>query len=429
MTARVLRQGTAVTALLVLATVVAAGQVLPFDSVVQNLKHPDPKVRLESLRLLREAGYPEAAGPVAQVMTDPLPQVQQEAIVTGLSFFLVEKVSTRRRLGGVVEVRDQRVVENAFNAGPVAALARPVPPEVIRGLLGAASSPDPRVRESAAFALGVLAKPARSTTDAALVTAVFDQVVVRLADPDEPTRTAAARVAGRISAMCEPHCAEPDIHGLGDALVSALNDRSAGVRLAAMEGLGELRYERAVRALSEQFDYRQRGNAARMALLALARIAHASSIPLFRAHLADKDEILRRAAIEGVARAGDATVLPQLTDALGGERNLSLVLALAFAVQRLGGGPTLDRIVAMLSQDQLRWQAQGYLVELGPSIAASLAGHLSSAAADVRLAVVQTLGLIGTPAEAPALQAATADRDGHVAAGAVWAIEMIRSRQ
>ena len=59
-------EGTAVTALLALAAIVAAGQVLPFDSVVQNLKHPDPKVRLESLRLLRDAGYPEAAGPVAR---------------------------------------------------------------------------------------------------------------------------------------------------------------------------------------------------------------------------------------------------------------------------------------------------------------------------------------------------------------------------
>ena len=171
-----LRQGAAVAALLVLAAVVAAGQVLPFDSVVQNLKHPDPKVRLESLRLLREAGYPEAAGPVAQVMTDPLPQVQHEAIVAGLSFFLVEKVSTRRHVGGVIEVRNQNVAEGAFNAGPVATLARPVPREVIRGLLGATSSTDPRARVQATYALGVLAGTARSTADAALTTAVFDAV-------------------------------------------------------------------------------------------------------------------------------------------------------------------------------------------------------------------------------------------------------------
>ena len=118
---------------------------------------------------------------------------------------------------------------------------------------------------------------------------------------------------------------------------------------------------------------------------ALARIAHPSSVPLFRAHLADKDEVIRRAAIEGLARAGDTTVLPQLQEALGKERNLSVVLALAFGVQRLGGGAMLDRIVAMLSQDQLRPQARGYLVELGSPVAKDLVSYLTSGAADVRL--------------------------------------------
>ena len=429
MTARELIRGTAVAALLVLAASAASGQVLPFDSVVQNLKHPDPKVRLESLRLLREAGYPEAAGPVAAVMTDPEPQLQQEAILTGLSFFLVDKVSTRRRVGGIVEVRSASAVEEAFNAGPVATRARPVPGEVIRGLLGAMSSPEPRVRMQATYALGVLAGGAGSTADAALAAAAFDQLLVRLMDPDPPARIAAARVSGRIAGLCGSRCAEAGIDTLGDALVTALNEKVLGVKVAVMGGLGDLRYQRAVRALTDQFEYYRTGAGARAALFALGRIAHPASVPLFQAHLADKDEVLRRSSIEGIARAGDKSSLPGLEAALGAERNLGLVLALAFAVQRLGGGPTLDRLVAALSQERLRDQARGYLVELGAPIAPALARYLDSGAGEIRLYVAQTLGLTGTVAEVAALQAVAVDRDERVAAAATWAIETIRSRK
>ncbi|MBE3072989.1 MAG: HEAT repeat domain-containing protein [Acidobacteria bacterium] len=429
MTARVWLRSSGVVALLALTASVALGQVLPFDSVVQNLKSPDPKVRLETLRLLRDAGYPEAAGPVAAVMTDPLPQLQQEAILTGLSFFLVEKVSTRRRVGGIVEVRSTTVVEDAFDAGPAATRARPVPREVIRGLLGAMSSPEPRARVQATYALGVLARTARSSADAALAAAVFDQLIARLKDPDPFARIAAARVSGRIASLCGSLCGEAGIDTLGDALVTALNDRSLGVKVAVMEGLGDLRYQRAVRALTDQFEFYQKGDGARAALFALGRIAHTASVPLFQAHLGDKDEVLRRASIEGAARAGDRGSLPGLQAALGSERNLSLILALAFAVQRLGGGAMLDRIVATLSQERLREQAQGYLIELGTPIAPALTGYLTSAAEDVRLYVAQTLGLTGTQAEIAALEAATRDGDARVSAAAAWAIEMIRIRQ
>jgi HEAT repeat protein len=429
MIARVSLRSSGVVALLALTVSVAFGQVLPFDSVVQNLKSPDPKVRVEALRLLREAGYPEAAGPVAAIMADPLPQVQQEAILTGLSFFLIEKVSTRRRVGGIVEVRSTTVVEEAFAAGPAATRARPVPRDVIRGLLGAMSSPEPRVRVQATYALGVLARTARSSADVALSRAVFDQLIVRLADPDPSARIAAARVSGRIRGLCGSLCADAGIDALGDALVTALNERSLAVKLAIMGGLGELHYQRSVRALTDQLDYYQKGEGARAALFALGRIAHPASVPLFQSHLADRDDVLRRASIEGVARAGHRGSLQGLQDALGSERNLGLVLALAFAVQRLGGGAMLDRIVAMLSQERLRDQAQGYLIELGPPIAPALTGYLTSSAEDVRVYVAQTLGLIGTQTEVAALQAATQDRDARVAAAAGWAIETIRSRQ
>jgi len=428
MNARVVRCPMALAVLLALAANAAPAQVLPFDSVVQNLRHPDPKVRLEALRLLRDAGYPEAAAPVAAVMTDPLPQVQEEAILTGLSFFLVEKITTRRRVGGIVELRSAPIVENLFNAGPMATRASPVPAEVIRGALGAMSSPAPRVREQATYALGVLAGAPRAPADPALARAAFDQLMVRLMDPDPAVRVAAALVSGRVTGLCRSRCAASDITTLGDGLVTALNDKALAVKMAIMVALGDLRYERAVRALTDQFEYYQKGDGARGALFALGRIAHPASLGLFRAHLSDKDEVLRRSAVEGIARVGDRAALPDMQAALAAERNVGVILALTYAVQRLGGESMVDRIVAALSQERLRDQAQGYLVELGAPIAPAVAAHLAAGTGEGRVRVAETLGLIGTEAQIPALQAAAAGRDSKVQVAAAWAIEAIRSR-
>ena len=79
-----------------------------------------------------------------------------------------------------------------------------------------------------------------------------------------------------------------------------------------MRAPGELREERAVQALTEQLNFYEKGEGAWSALDALARIAHQSSVPLFQSRLDDKDPSLRRAAVEGLARAGDATTVAEV---------------------------------------------------------------------------------------------------------------------
>ncbi len=55
-------------------------QQVRFDDVIRNLRNPDPKVRLASVQLLRESRYPEAIGPIAPLINDPMDQIQLEAI-------------------------------------------------------------------------------------------------------------------------------------------------------------------------------------------------------------------------------------------------------------------------------------------------------------------------------------------------------------
>ena len=64
--------------------------------------------------------------------------------------------------------------------------------------------------------------------------------------------------------------------------------------------------------LTEQLTYYAKGEGAAAALDALAHIAHPSSVPLFKSRLTDKDDFIRRAAAEGLARTGDASELTTL---------------------------------------------------------------------------------------------------------------------
>lgn len=63
----------------------AGAQQLRFDDVVRNLRNPDPKTRLSAVKLLRDAKYPEAIEPIAPLVTDPIDEVQMEAIAAELS--------------------------------------------------------------------------------------------------------------------------------------------------------------------------------------------------------------------------------------------------------------------------------------------------------------------------------------------------------
>ncbi len=61
----------------------ASAQPARFDDVVRNLRHPEPKVRLAAVRLLREAKYPEAIVPISQLVLDPVDERGQVGPLAG----------------------------------------------------------------------------------------------------------------------------------------------------------------------------------------------------------------------------------------------------------------------------------------------------------------------------------------------------------
>src|SRR4051812_18774293 len=120
--------------MLTLSTVASAQQQIRFDDVVRNLRNPDPKTRLAAVRLLRDAKYPEAIAPMAPLVLDPMDDIQIEAIVSELSFFLDQDVRTKKMIGFVIEKRMSGIAPGAFDLGPLAVWPRPAPPELLDAL-------------------------------------------------------------------------------------------------------------------------------------------------------------------------------------------------------------------------------------------------------------------------------------------------------
>src|SRR5262249_37057367 len=158
-----------------------------------------------------------------------------------------------------------------------------------------------KVRFEAIYTLGAIGRPPLAD-DAA------QQLIKALDHYDAAIRTAAARVIGRLN-----------VTSAADALIKAINDSNPQVRYAAMRALGEIKEERAVQALTEQLKFYKQGEGAWSALSALAQIAHSSSVPLFKSRLNDKDPFLRRAAAEGMGRAGDASETSVLETGAGND--------------------------------------------------------------------------------------------------------------
>jgi HEAT repeat protein len=391
----------------VLACGTSAAQQTRLDDVVRNLRNPDPKIRLGAVRMLREAKYAAAVTPMAALVTDPVDEIQLETIAAELSFFLVDDIPVRKRVALLVEVRNPGVAPAAFELGPLAAWPRPVPRELIKGLLQAVDDENQRVRLEAIYALGSIAR-------SPLADEWAPEIIKALDHYDPAIRTGAARVAGRLQ-----------VQAAAEMLIKAINDSSGPVRYAAMRALGALREQRAIETLTEQFNFYARGEGAWSALDGLAHIAHASSVPLFKARLADKDHFLRRAAAEGLGRAGDTSEIAALEMRVNSDRSEMARASMAFALQKLGRD-YIPRLAESMKSAKMATQVGDYLLELGPSIAPALLPHLQNPSPAVRGNVALVLGALGGEGVLTALEPLTQDRDRDVARAATRAIERIK---
>jgi HEAT repeat protein len=298
-----------------------------------------------------------------------------------------------------------------------------VPTEVLTALRTAVRDENPRVALEAMYAFGVLAVAPGGSARRDLLRASGPDVAAFIGSSDAALRYAAVRVLGRMFARrAQDEAIESTV---GDAVITALNDNDRAVKAAAMHALGAMRYDRGVQGLTDLFAYYGKGDAAEAALDALAHIANPASVPLFISQLANKTPSLRGIAMEGLARAGDVSHLAVIQAVVDKERNQGVMLAGAFAVVVLGNGPT-DRVADRLSKPKLREQAKAYLIEIAPGRTTMFAHQLLDSDPQIRLDIVDVLGLSGDPAAMAAVEPLVRDRDPQVAAAAERAVARLR---
>jgi HEAT repeat protein len=295
---------------------------------------------------------------------------------------------------------------------------------VLTGLRVAARDQNPRVAIEALYAFGALATQPGGAARRELLRAAGPDLAAFIGFSDPAMRYAAVRVIGRVFARrMQDEAIESTV---GDAVITALNDGDRAVKTAAMRSLGSMRYERGLQALTDQLTYYRKGDAAETALDALARIAHPTSVPLFIEQLASPSAALRTFAIEGLARTGDATQLPAIQAVLEKERDASVTLAGAFASIMLGNTAT-DQVSDVLVRPRMREQARRYLVEIAPGRTGTFAHQLLDSDTQIRVDVIDALGLASDPAALAVVEPLATDQDPQVAVAAERAVARLRA--
>jgi HEAT repeat protein len=403
----------------------ARSSQVSFEQASADLASPDAGTRLRAVQLLKQAAYPEAAIPLAALVTDSQDAIQLEAIAAELNIFLAEPIVPKKRVAFVIEVRSAVQAEPAFTAGPNALSSRPVPIAVLTALRTAARDDNARVAIEALYAFGALAVQPGGDARRDLLRATGPDIAAFIGSSDPAMRYAAVRVLGRVLARRAQD--EPIEPGVGDAAITALNDADRAVKTAAMQALGALRYERGIQALTDQFEYYAKGETAEAALDALAQIGHKTSVPLFITQLTSKSALHRATALEGLARAGDASQLPAIQTAVDKERDPAVSLAGAFALVRLGNAPA-DQLIDALSRPRLHEPAKRYLIEIAPGRVSTFNRLLLDSDPQLRIDAVDVLGLAGDPAAIAMLEPLRRDADPQVARAVEGALARLKPR-
>jgi HEAT repeat protein len=397
---------------------------VPFAEAIGGLASPDPKVRLRSATLLKESAYVESAVPLAKLISDPDNAVQLEAIAAEVSIFTADKGAPKRVGFITIEDRTRAAAQAAFDGGPLALGAAPVPPAILLTLRLATRDDSPKVSVEALYAFGALGAQLTGQGRRDLLQGSLADLTALLSLPDPALRIAAVRVIGR---LYKPRPGDAPVdQGLANLVIAAVNENDRVMKFAAMDTLGEIREVRAVDGLTQLLQFYVKGDLAQAALGALARIGDRSSAPLFLMQLKGKSPEMKALAIDGLARTGDASHMAAVQGALKRENDDRVIAASNFAASMLSNAP-IEQLVDALNRPKLHDAVRQYLVEIAPGRVSRMSRYAQDPTPRMRIDVADIVGLADDPQGVAVIAPLLTDMDKQVALAAERATRRLKS--
>jgi len=378
------------------------------------LDDPALEVRVEAVKALVEIDTQYSLGPLVKATRDADPEVQIRATDGLVNFYLPGYVRTGlsaslRRVGAAIHARFTDTTDQ------VIASHVQVRPEVVEALGKLArGSSSHEARANAARAAGIL----RGTAAApdlveAIRTSKNDQVIFE------------GLIA--LQKIQDPAAAS--------GITFLLKDLNEKIQVAALETTGLLRNREALPQMREALVRARNNKIRRAALTAIAMIPEEASRPLYARYLNDRDDGLRAAALEGLARLKNPADLAQAEKAFNEERSMSPRLSAAFALVALGKTEVsefspLQYLINTLNSTAWRGVARAFLIELArdPQVRGPLNEATRRGTRDEKIHLAQILARSGAQDSVPFVEALTKDADTEVAAEAIEALRTLRAR-
>lgn len=376
---------------------------------------PDVNVRREAVKAIVDIGTPRSLDPLVKFCSDNDPEIQIRAVDGLVNFYLPGYIKTGltasiKRVGSSIKSKftdtNGQIVDAYVQVRPEVALAIG---KVARG--GASSE----ARANAARAAGILrAKQAVPDLEEALRSKDSDVIYEAL--------IALQKIRDQSA---------------GPSVAVRLHDLDEKVQIAAIETTGLLDDRAAINDLRGVLDRSHSTKVKRAALTALGQMPDPQLHGVYTAYLDNKDEGLREAAAEGLARLNDPADNAALERMFESETKTGPRLSLAFALvaigkRSMGEFDPLRYLVNNLNSAAYHGTAQPYLTELArnPEVRKALYPALQDAMATQaeKIGLAQVFAASGGEDSLAPLESLSADPDTDVAEEARRALKNLRAR-
>jgi HEAT repeat protein len=221
----------------------------------------------------------------------------------------------------------------------------------------------------------------------------------------------------------------------GPGLAFLLHDLDEKVRMAALEATGILRNQSAAPQVRDAIDHPLTPKTQRKALNALAMIADPDDRSIFLRYLNDRDDGLRAAGAEGLARLKNPADRPVLEKAFEAERTANARLSMAFAIVSLGSRQMSEfspfqYLLNNLNVKAYRSSAIAFLTELArdPEVRQAIYPVLTHATRDEKTGISIALARSGDRDSEPYLETLLNDSDPEVMQEGTRSLRTLQTR-